>query len=154
MIEQENSSLFFNTREFEGQYVFLSIWIATALMSYEKYSELENGSKNISSDDMWFDQKSIRSRAEQLLLDNGLSNKVEAARTSFWTVADNDVNHRYLFKSDRKRSLRRLNLIDESSEKTFPKSFIEKYGIRDVSLSNGNQISINSLSDFVKNQFK
>ena len=154
MIEQENSNLFFNTSEFEGQYVFLSIWIATALLSYEKLSEIENGSKNISSDDMWFKQQSIRSRAEQLLLDNGLSNKVEAARTSFWTVADNDVNHRYLIKSNLKGSLRRLNLIDESSEKTFPKSFIEKYGNREVSLSNGKKISINALSGFVKTQFK
>lgn len=152
MSEQEK--LFKDTDEFEGQYVFLSIWIATALMSYEKYSELERDSKNISSDDMWFNQTSIRKVANQLLSNNGLSNKVEPARTSYWTVVDNDVNHRYLTKSIQKGTKRRLNLIDESSEKTFPKSFIEKYGTREVSLSNGKKISINYLSDFVKNQFK
>ena len=130
MSEQEK--LFKDTNEFEGQYVFLSIWIATALMSYEKYSELERDSKNISSDDMWFDQTSIRKVANQLLSNNGLSNKVEPARTSYWTVVDNDVNHRYLTKSIQKGTKRRLNLIDESSEKTFPKSFIEKYGTREV----------------------
>lgn len=152
MSEQEK--LFKDTNEFEGQYVFLSIWIATALMSYEKYSELERDSKNISSDEMWFDQTSIRKVANQLLSNNGLPNKVEPARTSYWTVVDNDVNHRYLTKSIQKGTKRRLNLIDESSEKTFPKSFIEKYGTREVSLSNGKKISINYLSDFVKNQFK
>lgn len=152
MSEQEK--LFKDTDEFEGQYVFLSIWIATALKSYEKYSELEKDSKNISSDDMWFDQTSIREVANQLLSNNGLSKKVEPARTSYWTVVDNDVNHRYLTKSIQKGTKRRLNLIDESSEKTFPKSFIEKYGTREVSLSNGKKISINYLSDFVKNQFK
>ncbi|MBQ8023822.1 MAG: AAA family ATPase [Succinivibrio sp.] len=159
MIEQENSSLFFDTPEFKDQYVFLSIWIATALMSYEKYQELENGSKNISSDDMWFKQQSIISRAEQILSNNGLSNKVDQPRVSLWTVEGKsvkgkEVNHYFLINSEQKGSLRRLNLIDDSSEKTFPKSFIEKYGNREVSLSNGKKISINALSDFVKTQFK
>lgn len=154
MSELENRGLFDKTPELKDQYVFLSIWIATALMSYEKYSELERDSKNISSDDMWFEQSSIRKTAEQLLSNNGLSNKVEGARTSWWTVADKDVNHPYLFKSDQKGSLRRLNLIDESSEKTFPKNFIEKYGDREVSLSEKQKISINKLCDFVKNEFK
>lgn len=159
MSELENNGLFDDTPKFKNQYVYLSIWIATALMSYERYSELKKG-ENIRSDNMWFKQKSIRSRAKQLLSDNGLSSKVEPARISRWTVAGkkdvygNDVKHWYLIESDQKGDLRRLNLIDESSEKTFPKSFIEEYGTREVSLSNGKKISINSLSDFVKKQFK
>lgn len=162
MSEEENTNLFLNTPEFDDQYVYISIWIATALMSYEQYAKSENGSKNISSDDMWFKQNSIVSSAQKLLTNNGLSYKsykVEPARVSLWTVAGKkdvqgkEVKHCYLIESDQKRTLRRLNLIDESSEKTFPKSFIEKYGTRKVSL-NGTKISINSLSDFVKNQFK
>lgn len=159
MSELENNGLFDSTPEFKDQYVYLSIWIATALMSYEKYAESENGSKNISSDDMWFEQSYIVSRAQQLLLNNGLSNIVDPARVSYWTVAGKkdaqgkEFKHWYLIESDQKEKLRRLNLIDESSEKTYPKSFIEKYGTRKVSL-NGTKISINSLSDFVKNQFK
>lgn len=154
MNELENGGLFSNTPEFKDQYVFLSIWIATALMSYEKSTESKNGSKNISSDDMWFEQKDIRRRAETLLKDSDLSNKVEPARTSWWTVASNGVNHRYLIKSDQKGSKRRLNLIEETDEKTFPKNFIENYGKIEVSLSDGEKISINSLCDFVKKDFK
>ena len=152
MSEQEK--LFKDTDEFEGQYVFLSIWIATALMSYKKYSELERDSKNISSDEMWFDQTSIRKVANQLLSNNGLSNKVEPARTSYWTVVDNDVNHRYLTKSIQKGTKRRLNLIEETDKKTFPKNFIENHGDRIVSLYEGKTISINDLCYFVKTDFK
>lgn len=45
-------------------------------------------------------------------------------------------------------------MIDESSEKTFPKKFIETYGNRRISLSNGEKISIKDLSEFVKTKFK
>lgn len=160
MSELENNGLFDSTPEFKDQYVYLSIWIATALMSYEKYAESENGSKNISSDDMWFEQSYIVSRAQQLLLNNGLSNIVDPARVSYWTVAGKkdvqgkEFKHWYLIESDQKGTLRRLNLIDESSEKTFPKNFIENHGDRIVSLYDGKTISINDLCDFVKTDFK
>lgn len=100
MSEEENTNLFLNTPEFDDQYVYISIWIATALMSYEQYAKSENGSKNISSDDMWFKQNSIVSSAQKLLTNNGLSYKVEPARVSLWTVAG-----KKMFKA------KRLNIV-------------------------------------------
>lgn len=93
-----------------------SVWIAIAIMAFQKYQE---NSTQVTGLDMYFKQSNIVKNA-QLFTDNNVDN----ARVSWWVNGDNEKHtHNYL-RADLKSepSLRRLSMIDEFPEKSYPES--------------------------------
>lgn len=92
-----------------------AVWIAVALMAAEVYTNNPKATKS----DMFFKQADIVKRAQALT-----DKKVDFARVSWWTNADNENStHNYL-RADSKadNTMRRLTMLDEFSEKTFPEN--------------------------------
>lgn len=116
-----------------------SIWIATSVMSYEKYY-LEN-TRNI--EDYYFMQSDIRKCAEEI---NGA--RVEAARTSQWVCGDHE-NHTYSY----------LKAIGVKRRLSFPGEFNgdkeqpTSLKLDDSVITSLGKITIQQLFDFVHNEY-
>ena len=120
--------------------VFDSIWVATAVMAYEKY--FVDGSRNIA--EFSFVQTSIRDRAEKI---NGAP--VEAARTSQWVCGDHE-NHTYSY----------LRAVDVKRRLSFPEEFGDgkeqpaDLDPEDIIESIAGEVTIQQLIDFVHGEYK
>lgn len=119
-----------------------AVWIATALMAAEKYSE----KSNLKRADMYFKQSDIVRRAQTLT-----ESKVEAARVSQWTNADYEKHTKNYLRADLhgNKSLRRLSMMDEFLEKTFP----ENLEMMDELLMGGEVFTMEELFFFVREQY-
>lgn len=84
--------------------VYSSVWISTALLSYEKYlSLLENKSHTVSLRDFYFSQVDIQTLAKDISI-----NDVQSARISQWcNGSQKNSTYNYLVsrKNDKKRRL-------------------------------------------------
>ena len=119
-----------------------AVWIATALLAAEKY---ENDSL-CSKRDMYFKQKVILNRAQELA-----EGTVASARCSQWCCADNSNSSNNYLRGDLREdpSLRRLSLMKEFVEKTYP----ENLEMSDELMMNGNLITMEELFPFVREQY-
>lgn len=119
-----------------------AVWIATALLAAEKY---ENDSL-CSKRDMYFKQKVILNRAQELA-----EGTVASARCSQWCCADNSNSSNNYLRGDLREdpSLRRLSLMKEFVEKTYP----ENLEMSDELMMNGNLITMEELFHFVREQY-
>lgn len=124
--------------------VFDSVWIAAALMSYEKYKTIDN--PNVI--DMFLKQSHIRNRAQQLTDDN-----VDSARISWWCCADAEKHvYNYLreVKDNSQTPCRRLTGTNEmNGEKECPQDLNDS-DILETSLG---QITMSKLKNFVDNEY-
>ena len=119
-----------------------AVWIATALLAAEKY---ENDSL-CSKRDMYFKQKVILHRAQKLA-----EGTVASARCSQWCCADNSNSSNNYLRGDLREdpSLRRLSLMKEFVERTYP----ENLEMSDELMMNGNLITMEELFHFVREQY-
>ena len=119
--------------------VYDAIWIATALLTYEKYQK--QTVKN--SAELAFRQTEIRDAASKICND-----QIEAARTSQWTCG-NHPNHSYCYLAELEGSMRRLAFPGEFGGKEEPADL----SMEDVlSLAEGT-ITMQQLFDFVHNEY-
>jgi hypothetical protein len=120
-----------------------AVWIATALLSYERYMN----NNNINKDDIYFRQVDIVKRANELT-----EKTVREARTSEWCCADHEKHtHNYLRgDNESKPSLRRLTVPNEYSEKTYP---INIPLTSTFALKDGTTISFERLLHFAHNEY-
>ena len=119
-----------------------AVWIATALLAAEKYENDPLCSKR----DMYFKQKVILNRAQELA-----EGTVASARCSQWCCADNSNSSNNYLRGDLREdpSLRRLSLMKEFVEKTYP----ENLEMSDELMMNGNLITMEELFHFVREQY-
>ncbi len=119
-----------------------AVWIATALLAAEKYENDPLCSKR----DMFFKQKVILHRAQELA-----EGTVASARCSQWCCADNSNSSNNYLRGDLREdpSLRRLSLMKEFVEKTYP----ENLEMSDELMMNGNLITMEELFHFVREQY-
>lgn len=119
-----------------------SIWLATALLSAEVYSN----NPDADSEDYYFEQATIIKRAK--LLSDGAA---ETSRTSWYCCADHEKSNNNYLRGDlpSHKSLRRLSRMDEFAEKTYP----EDLDMTDVLQMNDLEITIEELFNFVKYQY-
>lgn len=119
-----------------------AVWIATALLSAEAFDSNPACSKK----DMYFKQTAIVQRAQELA-----ESSVANARCSQWCCADNDNSSNNYLRGDlvEDSSLRRLSLIDEFPEKTYP----ERLDMSDELTMNGNKMTMEELFYFVREQY-
>ncbi|MDD5804513.1 MAG: hypothetical protein PUE78_09440, partial [Clostridia bacterium] len=119
-----------------------AVWIATALLSAEVFDSNPACGKK----DMYFKQTKIVQRAQALAEDS-----VANARCSQWCCADNEDSSNNYLRGDlaEDSSLRRLSLIDEFPEKTYP----EGLSMSDELTMNGNKITMDELIYFVREQY-
>ena len=119
-----------------------AVWIATALLAAEKYENDPLCSKR----DMYFKQKVILHRAQELA-----EGTVASARCSQWCCADNSNSSNNYLRGDLREdpSLRRLSLMKEFAEKTYP----ENLEMSDELMMNGNLITMEELFHFVREQY-
>ena len=117
-----------------------AIWLAAAILSYEKYKE--NPKATIA--DMYFTQKEIKKRAQTLA-----NAEVQFARISEWCCGDsNRKTHSYLRAIDSKRRLAAPNEFD--GNKTMP----ENINMEDNLPTNTGTIKVKELWDFVNKEYK
>lgn len=121
-----------------------SVWIAAALLSYEKYNTIKN--PNII--DMFLKQSNIKSRAQQLTDDT-----VDSARISWWCCADGE-KHTYNYlrdvKDDSQTPWRRLTATNEMNrEKECPQDLNEA----DLLKTSLGIITMGKLKNFVDNEY-
>lgn len=119
-----------------------AVWIATALLAaetFERNSECDRRS-------MYFRQVAIIKRAQKLA-----EGTVANARCSEWCCADYKESHYNYLRGDLKEnySLRRLSVIDEFPNKTYP----EDLSMSDELEMNGRVITMDELFYFVKEQY-
>lgn len=122
--------------------VIQAVWIATALMAYEKYVN----NPNVKKQDVYFRNSDIVKRAQSLTED-----KVDNARVSWWCCAD-AKQHTYNFlRGDSKddESLRRLSCLNEFPTGTLPSGL----NIDDLFFPNGRAFTMENLILFVKEQY-
>lgn len=119
-----------------------AVWIAAALMAAEQYTKI----KNVTKDDMYFKQADIVRRAQTLT-----RKKVDAARVSWWTNADAKKHTQNFLRGDLNgnESLRRLAMIDEFEDKTFPQGL----NMNDKLEMCGQEMTMEELFFFVKEQY-
>lgn len=119
-----------------------AVWIATALLSAEVFDSNPACGKK----DMYFKQTEIVQRA-QALAEGSVAN----ARCSQWCCADNEDSSNNYLRGDlaEDSSLRRLSLIDEFPEKTYP----EGLSMSDELTMNGNRMTMEELFYFVREQY-
>lgn len=117
-----------------------SVWIAAAVMSYEKY--YKDGLRNIS--DFTLLSTDIRERGAQI---NGAI--IEAARTSQWCCGDHE-HHKYPYLKAIDSNNRRLACPDEFGGGEIP----EKIKIDAIIETSAGDVSVQQLIDFVKNDYK
>lgn len=116
-----------------------AVWIATALLAMEKYTNNLNVSKN----DMYFKQSEIVHRAQEYAEKN-----VDAARVSWWVNADHEKATQKYLRADKTddSSARRLSMMDEFDEKAYPIGL----NMEDTVIVNGSPYSLEKLFAFVK----
>ena len=119
-----------------------AVWIATALLAYEKHMILPNAGRN----DMYFKQADIVHRAQEIAEKN-----VDAARVSWWVNADNENATQNYLRADFEdnSSVRRLVKMDEFEEKTYPADL----DMKDVLAVGDKEISLGDLFMFVKEDY-
>lgn len=119
-----------------------AIWIATALMAAEMYSQ----KSDIKRTDIYFKQADIRRRA-QILTDGN----VDAARVSWWTNADAENHTQNYLRGDLEEdeTARRLSMLDEFPEKTYP----ENLDTNDIFDMGGCEMTMEELFFFVREQY-
>lgn len=111
-------------------------------MAAEVYTNNPKATKS----DMFFKQADIVKRAQALA-----DKKVDSARVSWWTNADNENStHNYL-RADSKtdNTMRRLTMLDEFSEKTFPKNL----DMEDMFKLDDREMMMEELLSFVREQY-
>lgn len=95
-----------------------SIWLATALMALQVYTNNPDAPKS----SYYFRQADIRKLAQTMADKN-----VAPARVSGWVNADGQKHTQNYLRGDwkEKPELRRLSMLDEFPQKTFPKHLNE-----------------------------
>lgn len=119
-----------------------SIWLATALMALQVYTNNPDAPKS----SYYFRQADIRKLAQTMTDGN-----VEPARVSWWVNADNEQHLQNYLRGDweEKPKYRRLSMLDEFSEKTYPADLDEADEI-----ANGDfAYTIGELLFFVREQY-
>ena len=119
-----------------------AVWIATALLAYEKYITLLNACRN----DMYFKQATIVHKAQEIAEGN-----VDAARVSWWVNADNYKATQNYLRADLEEdsSARRLSMMDEFDDKTYP----SKLDMTDILSVGDEEITMGALFGFVKEDY-
>lgn len=119
-----------------------AVWIATALLAYEKHMIMPNAGRN----DMYFKQADIVHRAQEIAEKN-----VDAARVSWWVNADNENATQNYLRADFEdnSSVRRLAKMDEFEEKSYPADL----DMKDVVAVGDKEISLGDLFVFVKEDY-
>lgn len=122
--------------------VTTAVWIAAALLSAEVFENNPVCRKK----DMYFKQIMIVQRAQTLA--EGI---VAGARCSQWCCADNDKSSYNYLRGDltEDTSLRRLCLLDEFPDKTYPVGL----NMSDELVMNGHKMTMEELFYFVKEQY-
>lgn len=123
-----------------------AVWIATALMAYEKY---ENN-PYVKKQDMYFKNEDIVKRAQSLIKD-GYKNKDCPQIVSVTCCADSNEPTHYYLRGDNEsdKNLRRLSCLNEFKIDTMPSNLNEE----DSLIMNGRLISMKELIAFVKEQY-
>lgn len=119
-----------------------AVWIATALMAAEVYYSNPNATRN----NMYFKQADIVHRAQTLV-----KATVDSARVSWWVNADNEKATQNYLRADQEGnpSSRRLSMIDEFEEKSYPLGLDGDDGLE----MNGSPFTMLELLDFVNNVY-
>lgn len=117
-----------------------AVWIAAAIMAYEKYY---GDQEHVSGLDMYFKQSEIVKRAQ-----NFTDNNVDNAIVSWWVNADNEKHTQNYLRADLKNSpsLRRLSMMDEFADNSYPEALDqnEEFSV------NGKTYRIGDLLQFVR----
>ena len=116
-----------------------SVWVATAIISYEKY--YEDGCRDIT--EFSLTQSAIRRRAINITGRN-----VEAARTSQWCCGSH-INHTHPYLKETANANRRLAFPGEFGGKEIPSDIDERIEIE----SSAGQVTIGQLIDFVREEY-
>lgn len=119
-----------------------AVWIATALLAYEKYITLPNAGH----EDFYFKQATIVHKAQEIANGN-----VDAARVCWWVNADNEKATQNYLRADLEDdvSARRLSMMNEFDEKTYPTD-IDK---SDILVVGEEEITMGDLFSFVKENY-
>ena len=119
-----------------------AVWIATALLAAEVYDNNTTCEKS----DMYFKQNIIIKRAQELA-----EGSVSNARCSQWCCADHEDSYNNYLRGDfeENHSFRRLSLINEFQDKTYP----ENLNMTDELMMNGRRITMEELFYFVREQY-
>lgn len=116
-----------------------SVWVAAAVISYEKY--YEDGCRDIT--EFSLTQSAIRRRAINITGRN-----VEAARTSQWCCGSH-INHTHPYLKETANANRRLAFPGEFGGKEIPSDIDERIEIE----SSAGQVTIGQLIDFVREEY-
>lgn len=116
-----------------------SVWVAAAVISYEKYHE--DGCRDIA--EFSLAQSAIRRRAINITGRN-----VEAARTSQWCCGSH-INHTHPYLKETANANRRLAFPGEFGGKEIPSDIDERIEIE----SSAGQVTIGQLIDFVREEY-
>ena len=116
-----------------------SVWVAAAVISYEKYHE--DGCRDIT--EFSLAQSAIRRRAINITGKN-----VEAARTSQWCCGSH-INHTHPYLKETANANRRLAFPGEFGGEEIPSDIDERIEIK---FSTG-QVTIGQLIDFVREEY-
>lgn len=116
-----------------------SVWVAAAVISYEKYHE--DGCRDIT--EFSLAQSAIRRRAINITGKN-----VEAARTSQWCCGSH-INHTHPYLKETANANRRLAFPGEFGGEEIPSDIDERIEIK---FSTG-QVTIRQLIDFVREEY-
>lgn len=119
-----------------------AVWIATALMAMEKY----DANPDVTRSEMYFKQSEIVKKAQMIA-----SGKVDAARVSWWVNGDNEKSTQNYLRADQSGnpSTRRLSMVDEFSDKTYPAG-LDEY---DEFEMNGKLFTMKELFEFVNDVY-
>ncbi len=119
-----------------------AVWVAAALLSYEKYVN----NCNLKKEDIFFRQSDIVKRANELT-----EKEVRIPRTSVYCCADHPRHtHKYLRCDNKNGKLRRLTAPTEFTDNTYPKNISETYSFV---LKDGLEISFGELLHFAQNEY-
>lgn len=116
------------------------VWIATALMAAEVYTNNQNATKT----DMYFKQADIVKRAQTLTNKN-----VDSERVSWWVNADHEKSTCNYLRADADDAKRRLSMIDEFDSKTYPHDL----DLEDTFTIDDSEITMEELLSFVREQY-
>ena len=119
-----------------------AVWIAAALLAAEKYTTNPNATR----EDMFFKQSDIVKKAQSLI-----TSKVDSARVSWWVNADNEKHTQNYLRADSTvdPTARRLSMMDEFSDKTYPIGL----SMSDEFDMDGLMMTMEELFFFVKEQY-
>lgn len=93
--------------------VYDAVWLAAAVLTFDKYEK----TPSVNREGIYLKQVDIVRLAKDLT-----DEKVDSARVSWWANADNDQATRNYLRADSvsNPSTRRLSMLDEFPEKTYP----------------------------------